>query len=251
MDSPTLAIFIPAYNAAATLPGVMQRIPEELWPCILAVFVINDGSRDGTLETADALRAAYPKLRVHHAVANQGYGPTVRLGLEMSRASGCDYAACIHADGQYPPEKLPEFLAVMQADGIDLLQGSRHKAGTARAGGMPLYKIAAGRILTALENLCFGLSMTDYHSGFLIYSRRALETIPFTALSGYFDFDLEAIASARAAGLRIAEKAIPTHYGDEVSYLNPIKYGLRALRVMLRYRLGRYDRNVRNVRNVR
>ena len=51
---------------------------------------------------------------------------------------------------------------------------------------------------------------------------------------------LEVIASARARGLRVDELGIPTHYGDEKSYLNPIWYGLRCLRVMLRYRLGRY-----------
>ena len=82
--------------------------------------------------------------------------------------------------------------------------------------------------------------MTDYHSGFMLYSRRAVEQIPFDELSHYFDFDLEVIASARARGLTVAELGIPTRYADEESHLNPIWYGLRCLRVMLRYRLGRY-----------
>jgi len=51
-------------------------------------------------------------------------------------------------------------------------------------------------VLTWMENRAFGLSMTDYHSGFLLYSRRAVETIPFDRLSHYFDFDLEVIACA-------------------------------------------------------
>ena len=124
--------------------------------------------------------------------------------------------------------------------GIDVLQGSRHKDGTALAGGMPRYKWLSGKILTWLENKTFGLAMTDYHSGFLLYSRRAAQEIPFEELSSYFDFDLEVIASARARGLVVAEQGIPTRYADEESHLNPIWYGLRCLRVMLRYRLGRY-----------
>jgi len=82
--------------------------------------------------------------------------------------------------------------------GVDVLQGSRHKEGTAREGGMPFYKILAGRVLTWLENKTFGLEMTDYHSGFMLYSRRAAREIRFETLSTYFDFDLEVIASARA-----------------------------------------------------
>jgi hypothetical protein len=82
--------------------------------------------------------------------------------------------------------------------------------------------------------------MTDYHSGYLVYGRRALDSLPFRALSDSFDFDLEVIASARARGLSVGEAPVPTHYGDETSHLNPITYGLRVLRVMWNYRRGRY-----------
>ena len=50
------------------------------------------------------------------------------------------------------------------------------------------------------------------------------------------------IASARARGLVVDERGIQAHYGDEESHLNPIFYGLRCLRVMARYKLGRYAR---------
>jgi glycosyltransferase involved in cell wall biosynthesis len=240
MTAPALGIFIPAYNAAATLPGVVARIPKDLWADIGTVTVIDDGSRDGTAAVAERLRAEYPKLRLHRFERNQGYGMAVRRGLGFCRESGCEYSVCLHADGQYPPEKLVQFLAHMRRHRVDILQGSRHKDGTARAGGMPVYKIAAGKALTWMENRCFGLSMTDYHSGFLMYSQRALRIIPFERLSLYFDFDLEVIATARALGLRIDELPIPTRYAGEKSYLNPVWYGLRVLRVMGRYRLGRY-----------
>jgi hypothetical protein len=94
-------------------------------------------------------------------------------------------------------------------------------------------------VLNRIENRTLGLRMTDYHSGYLLYGRRALE-LPFHTLSNSFDFDLEVIACARARGLSVGEEPIPTHYGDEVSHLEPISYGLRVLRVMWRYRRGRY-----------
>jgi glycosyltransferase involved in cell wall biosynthesis len=238
---PTVAVFIPAYNAAATLEGVLARIPDEAWQLIHELVVVNDGSRDTTAAVVEAARATYPKLRLVSFEQNRGYGAAVREGLRQCRDSGTDYAVCLHADGQYPPERIAPFVRHMAAHGIDVLQGSRHRDGTARAGGMPLYKLVAGKALTALENRVFGLALTDYHSGFMLYSRRALETIPFDRLSTSFDFDLEVIACARRRGLEVAELGIPTRYADEKSHLNPITYGLRCLGVLAGYLRGAYD----------
>jgi hypothetical protein len=74
----------------------------------------------------------------------------------------------------------------------------------------------------------------------LIYGRRALDKIPFAQLSDSFDFDLEVIAAAQARGLAVGEAPIPTHYGGEISYLNPLTYGLRVLRVLWRFKRGAY-----------
>ena len=237
----SIAIFIPSYNAARTLPAVVERIPVTLWPSVEAVFVINDGSQDDTDAVVEKLRDRWPKLRLVSRSPNQGYGAAVREGLRRCVAeTTADYVTCLHADGQYPPEEIEAFVAYMEANGIDVCQGSRHRHGTALEGGMPRYKWLAGLILTWMENRTFDLRMTDYHSGFLVYSRRTAESIPFDELSTYFDFDLEVIASAQAHGLRVDELGIPTRYADEESHLNPIWYGLRCLRVMLRYRMGGY-----------
>ncbi len=104
---------------------------------------------------------------------------------------------------------------------------------------MPMYKYLANAILNRIENHTLDLGMTDYHSGYLLYAPLAL-ALPFREFSDSFDFDLEVIASARAHGLSIAEAGIPTHYGDEISHLRPLSYGLRVLRVMWKYRRGRY-----------
>ncbi len=236
-----IAVFIPSYNAARTLPGVFERISPELWEAIDAVFVINDGSQDDTDAVVESLARDHPKIRLVSRQPNRGYGSAVRDGLRRCVAeTDAEYVVCLHADGQYPPESVLPFVAYMAEHGVDVLQGSRHKDKTALAGGMPRYKWLAGMILTWMENRTFGLRMTDYHSGFMLYSRRAASTIPFDQLSTYFDFDLEVIASARARGLVVDEQGIPTRYGDEESHLNPILYGLRCLRVMIRYRMGAY-----------
>ena len=236
-----VAIFIPSYNAARTLPAVFERISPELWDATEGVFVINDGSQDDTDAVVEKLAQDQPKIRLISRQPNRGYGTAVRDGLRHCvEKTDAEYMVCLHADGQYPPESVLPFVAHMTEHGVDVLQGSRHKDETALEGGMPRYKWLAGKILTWMENRTFGLEMTDYHSGFMLYSRRAGSEIPFDQLSTYFDFDLEVIASARARGLVVDELGIPTRYADEESHLNPIWYGLRCLRVMLRYRMGAY-----------
>jgi len=238
-----LAIVVPAYNAARHLRGVVERIVGAAPAGLQAIIVVDDGSRDGTLAVARELAAERSLVSVVARPRNGGYGAAMKDGLAAARAAGADLVAGVHADGQYSPEALAHLLAEVARRNLDLLQGSRIAAGGARgarAGGMPRYKVAGNWALNQLERRVLRLPLTDFHSGYLVYGRRALDGVPFSRLSDSFDFDMEVIACARARGLAIGEAPIPTHYGDEVSYLNPVTYGLRVLRVMWRYKRGAY-----------
>jgi glycosyltransferase involved in cell wall biosynthesis len=235
-----LSIFMPAYNASSLLAETVNRIPKELWNRVSNCWIINDGSRDDTSRVIYSLASANNKIFAVHFDKNRGFGEAVKKGLSLCLKDGCEMAVCLHADGQYPPEKIGEFAEAVSNNQYDILQGSRIASGTAISGGMPRYKYIAGKMLTRLENLTFGLQMTDYHSGFMFYSRKAIESLPWWKLSSSFDFDLEMIASARAAGLKTGEMPIPTRYAGETSHLNPVTYGLRALGVLAKYKIGYY-----------
>ncbi len=234
-----LFVVVPAYNAARHIRSVIERVCATTLPGLERIVVVNDGSTDCTLAEVAGLGAVSCPIDVIDRSRNGGYGAAMKDGLERALSREAEIVACIHSDGQYSPEVLPGLLAEMTARRVDLLQGSRIASGTALSGGMPLYKYLANAVLNRIENYTLDLGMTDYHSGYLLYGRRAL-ALPFRQFSDSFDFDLEVIASARAHGLSIAEAGIPTHYGDEVSHLRPLSYGLRVLRVMWNYRRGRY-----------
>ncbi|HXN34204.1 MAG TPA: glycosyltransferase family 2 protein [Polyangiaceae bacterium] len=235
----SVVVVIPAYNAARHVRSVLERVGASAPPELTRIVVVNDGSTDATLAEVAAVGKLPCVIDLVDRERNGGYGAAMKDGLERARACGAQIVACIHADGQYSPEALPRLLAELTTRRVDVLQGSRIAPGTALSGGMPLYKYVANAVLNRIENRTLGLGMTDYHSGYLFYGRRAL-TLPFRDFSDSFDFDLEFIASARAHGLAIAEAGIPTHYGDEVSHLRPLSYGLRVLRVMWNYKMGRY-----------
>jgi glycosyltransferase involved in cell wall biosynthesis len=230
-------IVIPAYQAAATLPDVLTRIPPSVVAAGARVLVVDDGSADATGEIAR--RAGVAVLRNE---PNRGYARTQKRGFRYALDHGATAVVLLHADGQYPPESLPEVLAPLAAGDADVVLGSRVLDGGARRRGMPLYKWIANRALTFIENRCYGLALSEYHTGMMGYSRRVLETLPFEFVSDTFHFDGEMAMLAGRRGFRIQEVSIPHIYADERSYLKPIPYGFTVLSIAVSVRLGRYDR---------
>jgi len=118
--------------------------------------------------------------------------------------------------------------------------GSRF-LGDPLAGGMPRWKYVSNRFLTGVENLAFGLHLSEYHTGLRAYSRHLLETIPYRLNSDDFVFDQDLIAQVVAVGgMGVGEIAVPTRYFDEASSVNfkrSVVYGLSTLRVVTRYLL--------------
>jgi len=123
----------------------------------------------------------------------------------------------------------------------DVVLGSRMLGGEALKGGMPLYKYLGNRFLTFIENIAYGMNITEYHTGYMVYSKKALNTIPFKKLSDTYHFDGEMIMMSGKKKLRIAQIPISTHYGNEKSHLKPIKYGMDVLRIIWRNWTGKYD----------
>ena len=233
-------VLMPAYNAGATVEKVFERIPLEAKRRIRRYVAVNDGSKDDTALALARLEKAFPDLVVLNHETNRGYGEAEKTLLRYALREGADVGILLHSDGQYSPEKIPDLLEPFDNDTADMVQGSRMLDGGALRGRMPLYKFVSNKVLTAIENWAFGMKLAEYHSGYMVYSRKALQAIPFEKLSKSFDFDLEMIVLARVKGLRIAEIAIPTIYAGEKSHLNPIRYGLDVLSIVRDYRRGKY-----------
>ncbi len=229
-------VVIPAYRAEQTLGAVIERIPPEVRARV-HVLVVDDGSPDDTAGVAE--RAGVEVVR---NPINQGYARTQKCGIRYALEHGAEAVAILHADGQYPPERLADLLDPLGRDEADVVMGSRVMDGGARRRGMPLYKLAANRALSLIENRCYGLGLSEYHTGMMAYSRAALEALPFQHVSDTFHFDGEMAMLAGRRGLRIREIAIEHVYAGERSYLKPVPYGLTVLAIAVSVRTGLYDR---------
>lgn len=231
---PRLLVFIVAYHAETTIQSTLRRIPHGLLNDFdVEVLVIDDNSSDRTFDRGEVLRrdASLPfRLTMLFNPANQGYGGNQKIGFHYAIQQGFDFVALIHGDGQYAPECLPELIAPLAAGAAGAVLGSRMlRAGDARRGGMPLYKFVGNRILTTLQNRLLRASLSEWHSGYRLYSTAALRRIPFHLNSNVFHFDTEIIIQMLIAGVRITEVPIPTYYGDEISRVNGIAYATNVL----------------------
>ncbi len=233
-----LCVFVIAYHAESTLQRVLERIPAavlEGYDCEL--LIVDDASSDRTFEIGAEWKRRHPELRmtVLRNEYNQGYGGNQKVGYAYAIQEGFDLVAMLHGDGQYAPEELPRLLEPLAAGRADAVLGSRMmERGAARRGGMPLYKYLGNRVLTAAQNALLGTSLSEFHSGYRIYSVRALRALRFRLNSDDFHFDTEIIIQLLLAGQRIVELPIPTYYGDEICRVNGLGYAAHVMAATLR-----------------
>jgi glycosyltransferase involved in cell wall biosynthesis len=240
-DLPRIGILVVAYNAESTLASVLDRVPEDFRSRISKVFVCDDASRDSTHLVALGYQqvSGLPLQIVRHST-NLGYGGNQKTGYRMAIDEDLDIIVMLHGDGQYAPECLPEIVAPLERGEADAVMGSRMmEPGAARRGGMPLYKYVGNRILTVFENKMLGTSLSEFHSGYRAYSVAALKGIPFESNSDGFNFDTQIIIQLVDAGRRIVEVPIPTYYGDEICYVDGVKYAKDVSADVVHYRLGK------------
>lgn len=232
-----LLIFVVAYNAETTIEKVLNRIPTSLHTQDVEALIIDDSSKDDTFRSGLRYQEAQTalKITVLRTPENQGYGGNQKLGYRYAIENNFDFVALVHGDGQYAPEKLPTLLTPLLAGEADAVFGSRMiDKRAARAGGMPAYKWIGNQVLTAFQNRMLGTELSEFHSGYRLYSTAVLAQIPFERNTNDFHFDTEIIIQLVLKNLRIVELPIPTYYGDEICHVNGMKYAWDVFKTMLR-----------------
>ena len=236
---PRIGVLVVAYNAAGTLAQTLARLPEEFTRTVDQVLVCDDASSDETYEVGVRFQgtSTWPVTVVRHE-QNLGYGGNQKHGYAWAMDRGLDIVVLLHGDGQYAPERIEDLVAPLVSGDADAVFGSRMlERGQARAGGMPTYKYIGNKILTRMQNRVVGTSLSEWHSGYRAYRVDALADLDLRSYSDGFDFDTEVILGLHALGKKIVEVPIPTYYGDEICYVNGLKYAKDVTEDVLRYRL--------------
>jgi len=239
-----ILIIIFAYNAESTIENVLHRISKKTINEASEIIVADDASQDNTSDIARKYKKNnnFKKLKIIKHLKNKGYGGNQKWGYKYAIKHKFDIVVMLHGDAQYPPEYVHSIIEPILLENADFVFGSR-MMGHPLKGGMPLYKFFGNKFLTFVENFILHTNLSEFHSGFRAYSIKALKDIPFNKNSDDFHFDSEIIIQLVIAKNKIKEFAIPTRYGIEKCYVNPVFYGLNILKI-----LGQYLLNKLNVR---
>lgn len=232
-----LSIVIPCYNESATLATSLSRVlAADTLGMALEAIVVDDGSRDDSVEIAERMAASDKRLRVVRQDRNQGKGAALRRGF--AEATG-DVVMVQDADLEYDPADYPRLLEPIVAGRADVVYGSRFKGGD-NTRVLYFWHSVGNKVLTLLSNMMTNINLTDMECCYKILRREVLERI--TIAEDRFGFEPE--ITARIARIR----PLPRIYEVGISYAGRTyeegkkitwKDGVRAIYCILRYNLFR------------
>ncbi len=232
----TIAVVMPAYNAAETLEITLNEVPRDI---VDYIILVDDNSKDETSKVAANLNIQYV---IKHDV-NKGYGGNQKTCYNKALEINADIVVMLHPDYQYTPKLIHSMCYLIANEVYPVVFGSRILGVGAVKGGMPIYKYVANRFLTLFQNIVLWKKLSEYHTGYRAFSTDVLRNINYQNNSDDFIFDNEFIAQIFSAGYEIAEITCPTKYFEEassISFLRSVKYGLGVLKVTIRYRLHKW-----------
>ncbi|MDD8017017.1 MAG: glycosyltransferase family 2 protein [Bacteroidota bacterium] len=222
-------VVMPAFNAAFTIAKTVADIPKEF---VDEIILVDDCSSDSTAEVARQLGLT---VIVHDQ--NKGYGGNQKTCYAVALDHDADFVIMIHPDYQYDSRIVPVALKILELGLCDVVLGNRVRTRKeCLAGGMPVYKYLANRMLTFVENLTLGQNLGEFHSGFRAYNRKVLTTIPYHQNSDNFVFDTQFLVQAVHFGFVIGDVPVPVRYFKEASSINFMKsvmYGIHSLWIIV------------------
>jgi len=229
-DPRSIAVVVPAYQAASTvgavLSGVRRALPDA------ALYVVDDGSTDAT-RTAASDEGGHGATVIAHE-QNQGKGAALASGIGRAVADGREWLATLDADGQHAPELLPRLLEPLLRQEADLVLGARM-----RGSAMPLTRRATNWLSATVASRVAGIRIPDAQTGFRAFSRRVAVTL-LPAIARYRGYDFEAVflLGALRAGFRVTSVDVPTIYSGSPSHFRHWADGWKVARVFARYFRG-------------
>ncbi len=228
---PLLSIVIPAHNEEYRLPPSLQKIDAFLQkqPYEAEVIIVENGSKDRTVEVAEAFAKEHPYVRVIEA-AVRGKGLAVKVGMLAARG---EYRFICDADLSMRIEDVTYFLPP-HVDDYDIIIASREGKGAQRV-GEPEYRHLMGRINNWIIKLGAVRGFEDTQCGFKMFRREVAEDLFSVQQMVGIGFDVELIFIAKKRGYKIKEVPI-TWYFDADSRMRLIQDSLNILLEILAIR---------------
>ncbi len=230
-----LSVVIPVYNERFLVAELVRRVLAVSAPEIgeMEVLLIDDGSKDGTLDILRRIAAEHPdRIRLLEQGRNQGKGSAIRRGI--TEATG-DLILFQDADLEYDPRDYPRLIRPFLEDGADVVYGSRYLPSERRR-VLNFRHTLGNQLLTRFSNWLTDLNLTDMETCYKVFRAPLLKSIPIRSN----DFAMEPEITAKVAKRECRIFEVPISYlgrtyreGKKIGW----KDGFKAFRTMVKYRL--------------
>ena len=217
-----IAVLVPCYNEEVTIEKVVKDFQKELPEA--KVYVYDNNSKDKTFETAQKAGAIVRKEY------RQGKGNVVR---SMFREIDADIYIMIDGDDTYPAEFAHSLIKPILNQEADMVIGDRHSNGTYKEENKRPFHDFGNNLVKNLINKFFHADLKDIMSGYRVFNRKFVKTIPVNS----HGFEIETEMTLHALDKRFLLKEIPIEYRDRpegsFSKLNTFSDGFRVLKTIL------------------
>ena len=189
MPLKTVSIVIPCFNEEKTLEPLVERVlAADTCGLDSEIIIVDDASKDSSLEKASALGDAHANITVLTHDTNRGKGAAMRTGFENSKG---DIVIIQDADLEYDPGEYPKLLKLIIDGRADVVYGSRFSGGDSHR-VLYFWHSIGNRFLTLLSNMLTDLNLTDMETCYKVFRRDILDRI--TLVEDRFGFDPEITA---------------------------------------------------------
>lgn len=213
-------VIIPAFNEARTLSAVVKgtlKITKD-------VLVVDDGSTDSTANVLKTLGVT--TISQHHT----GKGGALKAGFKYAGENNYDWIITMDGDGQHDYQEIPRFVSKMQANGTDMIVGSR----MSNTQNMPFMRLMANRFMSRLISSMIGQSLPDTQCGFRAINCRVVNKI--TLETSHYDTESEILIKASMAGFNISSIPVRTIYNGASSSISRTADTVRFIKLLRKAR---------------
>ena len=227
-----VCVLIPAYNEERHI----EKVCREVLQYVSDVVVVDDGSKDRTVEIAGSTGVHV----VRHEV-NKGKGAALNTGFAYARANGFEALITMDADGQHLPAEVPKFIEAYQRTKIPVLIGSRMH----QLESMPFVRRKTNLFMSWLLGRVMHQYVPDTQCGFRLYR---CDVLPLVSTgSQRFAAESEILLNLAHRGVRMDSVRVSTVYADERSKINPVPDTLRFFRMLLDHRRRSRPRRIAGI----
>lgn len=234
---PYVSVIMPAYNEGATLEKAVKETMKELKGLDYEIIIVNDGSKDNTLQVAKEVCESFRNVKLVSYPRNRGKGYALKRGFEESRG---DVIVFFDADLDIPPFQIKRFLKVLQ-EGYDVVMGSKYLPGARVRYSERRRILSIGYRM--LVKMLVGLNVSDSQVGLKVFRRKVLEKVFPKILVKKHAFDVELLTVINMYGYKIHEVPIKIEqkcFNSSVDYKAIVRMFIDTMAIFYRKNILHY-----------